>query len=326
MSTHHYAFGLCISSNSKIPGFAPSSQRTTADVEVIFGSLPEGIDRDPPPDQLALYVSPWQAPNEGPSSRVWRTADREYFRVVYGEGTDCVVDRNGKRIWIRWPEHYTLMDVVPYLQGQLLGLAQRLRGVTCLHASAIVLGDYAIAVTGPAGSGKSTTAAAFLQMGYPILADDVVPVFEDDGEFMVRPAHQRVWLRPDMVETLYGSADALPKFAPSWDKRYLDLSAAGPGWPQEPKRLAAIYVLSERANEPERPAIVNAAPRDTLLQLLCNTYVNHLLDEEMRSREFSLLARLQKAIPVRLVRPHEDGSKIQQLCRAILADVRSCVS
>lgn len=325
MSSRHCAFGLQISSNTEIPGFAYSSEPAAVDVEVTFGSLPYGIERDLPADGQAIYVSPWSAPNEGPCSRVWKTSDGEYFRVVYGDGTDCVVDRNGERIWIRWQSPYTMEDVVPYLQGQLLGLAQRLRGVTCLHASAIVVGDCAIAVTGSAGAGKSSTAAAFLQLGFPILSDDVVPIFEEDGKFMARAAHQRIWLCPDMVETLYGSANALPMFAPSWEKRYLDLNGSEPGRQQEPKRLAAIYVLSPRADEPDRPAIAEAAPRDTLLRLLCNTYLNHLLDAEMRSREFGLLSRLQQTVPVRIVRPHNDGSRITELCRAILADFHSRV-
>ena len=193
--------------------------------------------------------------------------------------------------------------------------------MTCLHASAILIGEHALAVTGPRGSGKSSTAAAFLQLGYPVLADDVTPVFEDvTGRFMARPAHPRIWLNPDMVESLYGSSNALPQFAPSWEKRYLDLNAAGPGLPLEPKPLAAIYVLSDRADEPDRPAITEVAPRDTLLQLLCNTYVNHLLDPEMWAREFALLSRLQRKVPVLLVHPHDDASRISLLCQTILED------
>jgi hypothetical protein len=123
-----------------------------------------------------------------------------------------------------------------------------------------------------------------------------------------------------MVESLYGSSNALPQFAPSWEKRYLDLNSTGPGLPPEPKPLAAIYVLSDRADEPDRPAITEVAPRDTLLQLLCNTYVNHLLDPEMWAREFALLSSLQRKVPVLLVHPHDDVSRISLLCQAILED------
>lgn len=317
----HSAFGLRLISDLEIPGFILLPAEPPYDVVVSLGSLPEGSSREPPPDLEALYVSPCVGENGRPSCRVWRAESGDYFRLLYDDGTDCVVDRQGTRIWMWWPEPFTLADMVPYLQGQLLGLVQRLRGITCLHASAILIDGQAVAVTGFPGAGKSSTAAAFLQMGFPVLADDVVPVFEDDGKFMVQPAHPRIWLLPDMVETLYGSSDALPLLAPSWEKRYLDLNVAGPGLPLEPKPLAAIYVLSERANEPDRPVVTEAAPRDILLKLLCNTYMNHLLDPGMRSLEFATLTRLQRTVPVRLAHPHDDVSRISQLCHAIYADL-----
>jgi hypothetical protein len=56
-------------------------------------------------------------------------------------------------------------------------------------------------------------------MGYPVLANDVVPVFEDSGKFMVRPAYPRIWLCPHTAETLFGSIEALPLLTPAWEKR-----------------------------------------------------------------------------------------------------------
>jgi hypothetical protein len=314
-------FGLRLRCDLQIPGFVPLPVEPPYDVIVSLGILPEWLNRSVPPDREALYVSPYVGENGQPSSRVWSAGEGDCFRILYDDGTDCVVDRKGTRIWTWWPAPLTIADVVPYLQGQLLGLVQRLRGITCLHASAVLIGGRAIAVAGFPGAGKSSTAAAFLQMGFPVLADDVVPVFEDGGKFMVQPAHPRIWLRPDMVESLFGSIDALPLLAPSWEKRYLDLNVTGPGLPHEPKPLAGIYVLSERANEPERPLVTEAAPRDILLRLLCNTYMNHLLDPGMRSQEFETLTRLQRSVPVRMVHPHEDVSRISQLCRAICVDL-----
>ena len=315
-------FGLRVRCDLDVPGFIPLPLNSPPDVDVTvsLGKLPGWLNCSTPADWEALFVSDELGENGQPSSRVWNSASGHYFRILYDDGTDCVVDRKGTQIWIRWPRTLTVIDVVPYLQGQLLGLVQRLRGTTCLHASAILIGGQAIAVVGFAGAGKSSTAATFLQMGFPVLADDVVPVFEDAGKFMVRPAHPRIWLCPDMVEKLFGSSDALPLLAPSWEKRYLDLNLTGPGLPLEPKPLAAVYVLSERAEEPERPTVTNASPRESLLRLLCNTYMNHLLDGPMRSIEFATLSRLLQSVPVRLVRPHKDVSRISQMCRVICAD------
>jgi hypothetical protein len=326
VTASYSAFGLRIRSNVEIPGFLRVSEESPADVTVTFGDLPAWLDRSVPPDHSAWYLSPQLGRNGAPGSRVWKVRGGDYFRIFYDDETDCVVDRKGTNIWICWHAPNTVEDVVPYLQGQLLGLVQRLRGVTCLHASSIVVGEHAIAIAGPGRSGKSSTAAAFLRMGYPVLADDVTPVFEETGSFMVRPAHARLWLCPDMVEALYGSSNALPQFATSWGKRYLDLNAAGPGQPGGPKPLGAIYVLAERANEPDRPTVCEASPHDAMLELLCNTYINHLLDPEMRSREFTLLSRLHQSVPLRVIRPHEDASRIPQLCRMILEDFASLVA
>jgi hypothetical protein len=314
-------FGLHLCCDLSIPGFVPLPATPPYDVVVSLGTLPGWSSHSIPPDREALYVSHEAGENGQPSSRVWSAGGGDYFRILYDDGTDCVVDRKGTRIWVWWPVPLTLADIVPYLQGQLLGFVQRLRGVTCLHASAILIDGKAIAVAGYAGAGKSSTAAAFLKMGFPVLADDVVPIFEEAGRFMVQPAHPRIWLCPDIVETLFGSFDALPLLAPSWEKRYLDLNVEGPGLPLEPKPLAAIYILSERANEPERPLVTEAAPQNILLQLLCNTYMNHLLDPPMRSQEFEALSRLQRSVPVRLVHPHEDVSRISQLCQTICMDL-----
>ena len=322
MAYVYSVFGLRLYCNCSIPGLIPLPLDPPYDLSVSLGNLPEWLDRTVPPDNEAFYVSRVDGENGQPSSRVWSARGGAYFRVLYDDGTDCLVDSNGTQIWVWWPSRLTLVDVVPYLQGQLLGLVQRLRGVTCLHASAILIGERAIAIAGFAGAGKSSTAAAFLQMGFQVLADDVVPVFEAAGKFMVQPAHPRIWLRPDMVETLYGSSDALPLFAPSWEKRYLDLNATDSGFSQEPRQLAAIYVLSERASDPNRPKITEGAPRDVLLQLLCNTYVNHLLDPRMRSQDFETLSRLQRSVPVRIVNPHEDASRISQLCQVICEDLK----
>ena len=306
-------FGLRLGSSGPIPGFVPVQDDLPVDVVVSLGEFPEWLDRSVPPDDQAMYASPYLGATGIPSSRVWPIEGGAFLRILYEEGTDCVVDRQGTRIWIWWPAPYTVADMVPYLQGQLLGLVQRLRGITCLHASAFLVGEFAIAVTGPGGAGKSSTAAAFLQAGFPVLADDVVPVFEADGKFMVRPAHPRLWLRPDMVESLYGSNDALPLLAPSWGKRYIDLNVIGPGYPLEPKPLGAIYVISGRVDEADDPVVIEPAPRDGLLQLLCNTYVNHLLNPAMRSQEFAFLSRLRRSVPVLLVHRHGDASRISQL-------------
>ena len=224
-------------------------------------------------------------------------------------------------------------DTCTYLVGPVLGFAMRLRGVVCLHASAVVVGGRAVAFCGAPGAGKSSTAAAFAQMGYPVLAEDVAALDDRGDAFAVQPGYPRVNLWPDSAAALCGSADALPAITPTWAKRYLPLHR-GVGFPachagipagmsslfhDRPAPLAAIYILGARLPQP-RPEIRSLKPMDALIALASNTYTPYLLDAIMRAREFDVLSRLTRTVPVRAVSPPADIASISALCDGVLSD------
>ncbi|MGB6200289.1 MAG: hypothetical protein WA871_14070 [Candidatus Acidiferrales bacterium] len=273
-------------------------------------------------DAEVWYVASNEGVDGGPASRVWRIRGGDFFRFRYADGVEAFLDREGARIWLDWPQPLALDDVMLYLMGNLLGFAQRLRGVTCLHASSIRIGQQAIALIGPAGAGKSSNAAGFFHLGHAILADDVTSLFERDDRFYVRPAHERVWLRPDVVRHLFGAEDALPRLTQKWEKRCLELGGSDLRPGVEPMPLVAIYKLGRDLEAPEPPELTPMQPRDALLTLVANTYVNFLLDPRMRSEEFQCLGRLAKAVPMCLVRSHGNPPDIRRLCERILVDVR----
>jgi hypothetical protein len=325
VSALHCIFGLRVGASQPIPGLDTLPPEPPFDVEICFGECPPGLNGVAPSTlEPPWYVSPDHGVNGLPCSRVWRVQDGRYFYFLYDDGTECFVERAGARIWMRWREEFSFEEVLPYLLGQALGLAQRLRGTVCFHASAILLGDRAIAVLGPARAGKSSTAAAFLQRGYRVLADDVVPVLEQDGSFFVRPAHPRIWLCPDMVEKLYGSPDALPQLTPGWEKRYLDLRQQPQGFVNRTAPLAAIYRLNCVADGQE-PRVRALPARAALIELVSNTYVNHLLELELRAEEFAFLGRLVRTVPVRQIDRLRAAPETALLCEAILNDYQAHV-
>jgi hypothetical protein len=93
----------------------------------------------------------------------------------------------------------------------------RLRGVICLHASAVNINDRSVIFVGSEGAGKSTMAAAFARQGFFVLSDDIVALSEYGREFRALPACPRVNLWPDSVEILYGSREALPRITAGWE-------------------------------------------------------------------------------------------------------------
>lgn len=54
--------------------------------------------------------------------------------------------------------------------------------------------------------------------------------------------------------------------------------------------------------------ISEVSPRDALITLVANGYVNYLLNADMREREFAVLAGLVTTVPVRRLPPRPDDA------------------
>jgi len=310
-------FGLSLRTNRAVPGLIPLSTVVAADLRIWLGDMPLLRGHLGVPDDL-WYVSDG-GDGKTPGLQVWRVAGGAYFRLRYADGTEFLVDRAGSQAWATWPDSSTLEDTATYLLGPVLGFVLRLRGITCLHASAVAVGDQAIVLLGPASAGKSTTAAVFSRMGHRVLADDIVALSEQDEVVRVQPAYPQLRLWPEAVALLYGTADALPRLTPTWDKRALDLTTNGGRFQEQPLPLAAIYLLAERFPDPE-PRIEAIQGCESLLTLLANTYVGYLLDPAMRGQEFESLGRLVASVHVRRVVPSADLTHISRLCARIVDD------
>jgi len=303
-------YGLGLQANQPIPGL----------------ELQTGLKID-----LQIYLTiapPWLSqldglPNLGERSSLVRPLrEGAYWQIAYLDGTVFVVDRAGTEIWATWSERSTLEDTATYLLGPILGFVLRLRGIVCLHASAIAVEGQAIAFLGNTGAGKSTTAAALAQKGYAVLSDDIVALFERDG-FFVQSGYSRLRLWDASVDRLYGSPDALPCLTPNWPKRYLDVSQAGYQFQPQPLPLAAIYLLNMRTDDPLAPYVAAPPVQSALINLVTNTYANTLLDRQMRAHEFEVLSQLVAQVPVRKITPHADLARLPKLCEVILDDFHS---
>lgn len=318
----HYGcsiYGLEVLANRPIPT-VPHSPITTADVRVSFGTLPAWADRLQPRDVETAYVADYTNDAGAPAFIFSRLHGGQFYRFSYADNTEFVVDRNGREIWTTWPEPLTLEDNATYLLGPVMGFVLLLRGLVCLHASAIVFDGAAIALVGPAGAGKSTTAAALSARGFSVLAEDVVTLDDRGDRFLVRPAYPCIRLWPASAATLYGSRSALPPLTPNWDKCYLDLTQQPGQFEREPRRLAAIFLLHERSDDPQAPFVEPVDQASGLMSLIANTYGTKLIDKYMRAREFDLLSRVLAHVPLRRVTPHTDASRLSGLCDLLLSD------
>lgn len=317
-------YGHACAVNFDWPWCPPAPSGKTVDLRIALGSL--GPFDDGARARLTPYRRrPAADPALPPTVAVGR-GDDGHFRVSYGDGAEFVIDAAASEVFgVSRRDELSLDDLLVYLQGPVLGFVLRLRGVTCLHASAAIAEGRAFGLAGGAGIGKSTSAAIFARLGLPVLTDDVLALRDRGTGFDVQPGLPRVLLWSESVRALFGDPEALPLVVRGWDKRFLDLTRPGYRFGGQATPLGALYLLGERLPRRASPEITALRGAKAVAHLVAHTYANDFLDAELRARELEALGRLANQIPIRLVRAPDDPAKAAQVCEAVLADFRKTV-
>ena len=301
-------FSLRPAAADAVPDVTAHFQSSPVWAVVAIGTLPEryrSAHAPDPLDTLVVYESP------------------DGFIFAYSDGTRFWMSPDGREIWSRWPEPATLADTETYFVGPVLGFSLRLRGVLCLHASAVVIDGLAVALAGGSSAGTSTTAAAFALAGYEVMSDDLVAVRGTESQPSVAPAYPYLKLWASSERLLFGGTRTLPWLTPTWDKRALALDDHGYRFAESSRALGAIVTLSQRAADNARPRVVRSSPTDALLALVPETYAGYLLDTPMRRREFEQIGELLGRVPTFNAEPSDDPSRLPALVASIVAAVRA---
>lgn len=322
MSLRYRIYGLHLSSALAIPGLnALPDGVSRPDLLVQFGSPPQWVGDALQLPAVVLHSLPACEETHDPAFVLTSLGEGEFFHLAYSDGTRFVVNAAATRIWGAQGQGQTMEDLSTYFLGPGMGFILRRRGITALHASALCLDGKAIVLTGEAGAGKSTSAAALALRGLPVLCEDIAALQQQDGGFFVEAGYPRVCLWPESVAMLLGQPEALPRIAPNWEKCYLPLNDTMARHEAQKRPLAAIYILAARESH-RAPRVEEVSSRQVLVDLVQNTYMNWVLDRQQRAEEFELLSRLVPQIPVRRIVAHRDPARIGSLCELILDDAK----
>ena len=178
------------------------------------------------------------------------------------QGREVYFGGNSQKAYLRWEGVATLLakngdslivdpdsdDIDPqllslYILSEALGLILYQRGLFLLHASAIQIGEQVVIFVGRPGIGKSTTAAAFAQLGYTVLTDDMVAIDLNSGDKpMVYPGFPQIKIWHSAVEGLKYDISTLPTLYPGSPKRVIRKPE---NFPTKSFPLAHIFFLEE---------------------------------------------------------------------------------
>lgn len=196
----------------------------------------------------------------------WATPERFFLPVP--DVADFLVER-GRAITVYPATGIDDASVRLYLLGSAIGALLIQRGYLVLHGNAIQIGEHCLICVGESGAGKSSLAAAFMQQGYRILADDVVPITASGWAI---PGMPRIKLWQDAADGLGIATTGLRRIMPGMDKYNVPLDAhyAGQSLP-----VRWVCVLEEGEGG---ICIREVGGLERLKRLAENTYRAHFLD------------------------------------------------
>jgi hypothetical protein len=219
-----------------------------------------------------------------------RTIDRHPdagYRLFARHFGVALISPDSSRIACAPPPAATAWRWQRFLLGRILPWAALIAGREVLHASAVRIGDGAIAFVGPSGAGKTTLAARLLLRGAGLLTDDVLAVDRGDGAVRAHPGAAIVAVRDPEREALgptdFGRLGTLVEHS---DKSYVWVDREAEALP-----LRAVYFLEPATGRRDNPAIETLPAVDPRL-LLASTFVVSVRSPERLRRLLDVCADL----------------------------------
>ncbi len=316
-------YGLHLRSSRKLTGLITVGEAQIPDVVVNWvGQTPQTFDMQ---KNWELIVSPELQRRR--RVNLWQASLPEgvYLRLQFIEAVgniEFVIDPLNRSVTVYWSSALPFSDVEAYFVGLVMACLLRQRGVLCLHASVVARNGRCIAILGKKRAGKSTTAAALVQAGWQLLADDVAAVTFDGEAFHIQAGYPRMRLAPEAVTTLYGTVECLPRVYSRQVKHYVDLDANGSPYGTflpHSLPLTTIYILGQRSTTSFE--ITDMPPQKKVVSLAFNTVGNYMvIDAAMRAREFALMSQLAQRAPIRQLHLPNQLDALSQLSDIMLDD------
>lgn len=260
-------------------GASPPSKKTENGVTVLVrqrGRFPAG------------EVS-WR--RRGDQDVPWFGVRGEEYAYRFEGVAGCLLSRDGFRLQV-FPQPRADPQALRFVLARgVIPRLLHLRGVSCLHSSAVRVGPKVVGFLGASGCGKSTVAGALVARGFPLVSDDVVPLRSTNTGVMAGPGLPEVRLYESAAE-LAGVSDLLVPRGPGETK-----GRWTPGRERiasSPAPLAALYLLQPgEAGGPER-----LTPANALLTLIEHSFWLHSGETRALGSDFDCFAGVARSVPV----------------------------
>ncbi|MBL0244850.1 MAG: hypothetical protein IPQ22_12960 [Rhodoferax sp.] len=168
-------------------------------------------------------------------------------------------------------------------------LALARQGMLVLHASAVEIGDSAVAFIGASGMGKSTLAASFATNGFRFLTDDGLLLEPRQDACYVLPSHPSIRLWDDSQDALIGvEVNIAPPV--QFTRKVRFLAGESVAFCDQARPLRRIYFLGENFDSPLE--FVSMSPALALIELVKHSFLLDIEMKDLLAAQFEKLSAL----------------------------------
>jgi len=201
-----------------------------------------------------------------------------------------------------------------FILGSCTGALLHQRGFLVLHGNAFEVNGGCVICAGNSGAGKSTLAAAMMQRGHRVIADDVCPI-NDEGR--VIPGMPRIKLWKDSADELNIDTRSLTRIRPALEKFNYPLNGA---FCENDLPIKAIYIL-HRHNE-QNFKLQTLKGIHKYRSLKNNSYrLKYVRGMNLETQHFKLSSQLANQIHICQLERPKFGFKITELTDLLLNDL-----
>jgi hypothetical protein len=260
-----------------------------------------------------------------PDGKPWLTYTKTKggYRIHYPDLADFLVDALGRQVRCVAQPHTAPETIRHLFLDQVIPPLLNLRGREALHASAIRTAKGACAFIGQSGWGKSTLAAAFHSIGYPVLCDDCLLLKNDPDRVSVETAYPGLRLWDDSRRVLFGNTRSTLPVSQNSAKRRIPTPESN-AEDIEFQALRVIYSLQlHEDDEPvNTPVIESLSVREAFMALVECAFRLDLSYQSMILRQMRVLERVAKEVPVRRLCLPDDLGILPAVREMILQDLK----
>ncbi len=254
------------------------------------------------------------------SQKVFVGGTEEQTVMSWDDVGTCVI-RGGWDIVVQRAPQASERTIRNFVLGQGLGIALLQRRALALHGSAVATPRGAVVFLGTNGSGKSTTAAAFLSEGTAVLADDLVVIDVRTRPPSVPAGSPVLRLSRDAAASVERPGSRMPwRRMPGEDTRgKCSFRVHRSRSPRVTVPLRCIYVLADGRVE----AIEPLTPTAAFFALLRNVYMESMIRGSASRWVMETCAALARVVPVRTLQRRKIPEALPRVVRMVREEIHS---